>query len=91
MEQGRFRIVGGTDSEPPGATVPTADDVLREARRRLSTGDIDPYRVRALATGRAVPNAVRYRMMQIEFVANTLCALRPIPADFADDRYWPAG
>ena len=91
MEQARFRIVGGTDINPPDRTLPTAEDVLREARRRLATGDNDPHRLRALATGRPVPSATRYRMMQIEFVATTLSALRPIPADFADDRYWPGG
>ena len=92
MGQHRFRIVGGTDMDraEPAPFSPTAQDVQREARRRLAAANIEAERIRAQATGRAMPNAARYLMLQIEFVARSLGALRPIPADFADDRYWPA-
>lgn len=87
----RFMIVGGTDMDlqDRAPAIPTPEDVQREARRRLATAQIETARVRALATGRDMPKAAHYLVMQIEFAARALSALRPIPDDFSDDAYWP--
>jgi hypothetical protein len=92
MAQQRFRIVGGTDLDLQDyrSDAPSPADVHREARRRLAAAKINAERIRALATGRDMPSAPRYLAMQIDFVARSLAALRPVPADFADDIYWPA-
>lgn len=92
MRKFRLEIVGGTDREAAEGCHrhPTAEDVRREARRRLAIAGHDTARVRAIAMGRELPASSRYLGMQIEFVAQSLAALRPIPPDFASDRYWPA-
>ncbi|WP_411034209.1 hypothetical protein [Shinella sp. BYT-45] len=91
MASHRLRIVGGTDMDrgAPPPRLPTPADVYREARRRLANADIQTLRVRAAATGRDMPRAAHYLALQIEFVARSLAALHPIPADFAEDIYWP--
>jgi hypothetical protein len=96
-----LRIVGGTDmtvgyddrghasAHGLARTVPTPEDVHREARRRLARMNFDGLRARALVAGYEMPRASRYLAMQIEFVSRSLAALQPIPDDFADDLYWP--
>jgi hypothetical protein len=88
----RLKVVGGTDVDcrDQDTHQPNSDDVYREARRRLAIANVSMLRIRALAAGRDVPKTAGYRVMQIEFVARSLASLRPIPADFADDIYWPA-
>lgn len=69
---------------------PQAADVEREAARRLAALGYERWRNRQRATGIPMPRTVHYGAMQIEFVASTLMALAPIPADFRSDIYWPA-
>ena len=69
---------------------PDRDDVRREAIRRLNESGYHPSRIRASATGAPIPAALRYLSMQIDFAAEALSRLDPIPADFRSDGYWPA-
>lgn len=77
----------GIERQDPLA--PTAADVHREAARRLRLIGYHGHRVRSLGTGKLMPDAIRHFKMQVDFVAETLSAQTPIPADFAEDRYWP--
>ncbi|QRM57395.1 hypothetical protein [Sinorhizobium sp. BG8] len=89
MSQGfRLRIVAGTDMID-GRVGPTSEDVRREAQRRLSLAGYGTMYARQLATGGRVPNSIAFLRMQIEFVAETLAELEPIPEDFRSDEYWP--
>lgn len=69
---------------------PQRIDVEREAARRLARLGYDRWRNRQQGTGIPMPRTVHYSAIQIEFVASTLSALAPIPADFRSDIYWPA-
>ncbi len=69
---------------------PTVDDVRREAARRLSRSGYDRLRSKELATGAPMPATLKYLRMQIDFAAEALSQLAPIPADFRSDDYWPA-
>ena len=59
------------------------------ARRRLARAGHDHYHVRHQVTGAAIPRDIAYFAMQVEFVANTLLTIVPIPEDFRKDHYWP--
>lgn len=65
------------------------EDVQREARRRLKALKIEEWRVREFVTGAPMPENIRHLSLQIEFAAQALGRLSPIPADYADDIYWP--
>lgn len=65
------------------------EEVHAEARRRLRALKLDEWRVREFVTGTPMPDTVRHRSLQIEFAAQAIARLSPIPADFADDIYWP--
>jgi hypothetical protein len=41
------------------------------------------------AAGVPMPPAFQYFAMQIDFAADAICRLDPIPADFRSDLYWP--
>lgn len=69
---------------------PCRDDVRQEAQRRINASGYTRARARALATGAAIPEAIRRFALQVAAVAETLSATPPIPADFQSDRYWPA-
>ncbi|MBX5146433.1 hypothetical protein [Rhizobium lentis] len=69
---------------------PSRDDVRREAARRLDASGYHLSRVREFATGAPMPASLRYLSLQINFVAETLSKLDPIPLDFCSDAYWPA-
>jgi hypothetical protein len=79
-----LRVVGGT------ACIPNRDDLRREAARRLERLLHGQYKARALATGAPVPQHIRDLALQYDFVVETLSALKPIPADFRSDIYWPS-
>ena len=64
-------------------------DVQAEARRRLTTIKLEEWRVREFVTGVPMPDTVRHLALQIEFAAQAIGRLSPIPADYADDVYWP--
>ncbi|EJZ21180.1 hypothetical protein NE852_19855 [Rhizobium sp. Pop5] len=77
-------------NERPGAGCgPSPEDVQREAARRLSESGCHLSRVREFATGVPMPAALKYMSLQIDFVAEALLRLDPIPLDFRSDAYWP--
>ncbi|PDS74090.1 hypothetical protein [Rhizobium sp. L43] len=70
---------------------PSRDDVRREAARRLSESGYHLSRVREFATGMPMLAALKHLSLQIDFAAEALSRLDPIPEDFRSDGYWPAG
>ena len=86
-----LRVVAGRDVEVVEEGAPGAGpaDVWREARRRLARAGHDRYHVRHQVTGAAIPRDIAYFAMQVEFVANTLLTIVPIPEDYRKDHYWP--
>lgn len=70
---------------------PNRDDVRKEAARRIEGSGYHLSRIREFATGAPMPATLRYLRMQIDFAAEALARLDPIPADFRSDSYWPAG
>lgn len=66
-----------------------AADVEAEAERRRREGRVTEWRVREYVTGTPMPPDIKYLELQIDFAARAICRLSPIPADFADDLYWP--
>ena len=92
----RFAVISGsrewTEAAPervmPQRTV-EVEDVQYEARRRLKSLKIEEWRVREFVTGTPVPDNIRHLALQIEYAAQAIGRLSPIPADFADDVYWP--
>jgi len=65
-------------------------DVLAEAMRRIKASGYERYHTRYLVTGEPIPKRLQYLKIQMAWVADTLAALDPIPADYAEDKYWPA-
>ena len=65
-------------------------DVDAEARRRKAALKLDEWQMREYVTGRQMPEGIRHLALQIDFAANAISRLSPIPADFADDIYWPS-
>jgi len=68
---------------------PDHEDVRREAERRLGASGYHRSRVREFAVGVPIPSPIKYLAMQIEFAAEAICRLDPIPVDFHSDLYWP--
>ncbi|MGV3550347.1 hypothetical protein [Rhizobium sp.] len=87
MQHMRFRTVAGTALE--ARQWPCREDVRLEAQRRLNASGYTRHRARALATGVDMPAAIRHYALQVNFVADKLIALKPIPQDFQSDTYWP--
>jgi sulfur relay (sulfurtransferase) DsrC/TusE family protein len=82
----RFAVISGsrewTEATPEriSAQRPVdVEDVHFEARRR----------VREFVTGTPMPDSIRHIAAQIEFAAQAIGRLSPIPLDYADDVYWP--
>ena len=71
-------------------TVPTQEDVLREAERRMDAIGYRTLRNRETLTGIPIPCEIRYLAMQIGYVAEAIVRLGNIPLDFRSDVYWPA-
>ena len=84
IKGGQFEAVS---EMPPAVFGP--QHVSQEATRRLRQAGYQQAHMRSLATGQALPKPLHYFKMQVDFVARTLSALDPVPADFASDRYWP--
>ena len=86
-----FRVIEGGLG---GATIvkgpADADDVRREAARRLKMAGYDEGQTRSFVTGRPLPDGLRYLKLQMDFAAAALLKMSPIPADFRDRKYWPA-
>ncbi|QDZ10148.1 hypothetical protein [Devosia ginsengisoli] len=65
------------------------EDVEAEARRRLRACHIQEWRTREFITGRPMPHEIRHFALQVEFAANAISQLSPIPDDYDSDVYWP--
>ncbi|MGB3339243.1 MAG: hypothetical protein WBA73_18865 [Devosia sp.] len=93
----RFEVIEGSRewTEPtrrqsaPAMVAIHVDDVEAEARRRLRSCRIDEWRTREFITGRPMPDDVRHFALQVEFAAQAISRLVPIPDDFDSDVYWP--
>ncbi|MBN9335185.1 hypothetical protein [Devosia sp.] len=92
----RFAVISGsrewTEATPEriSAQRPVdVEDVHFEARRRLKSLKIEEWRVREFVTGTPMPDSIRHIAAQIEFAAQAIGRLSPIPLDYADDVYWP--
>jgi hypothetical protein len=73
-----------------GDYMPSRDDVLREAERRIKASGYETWHNRETLTGMPVPREIRYLALQIGYVAEAIGRLADIPADFRSDSYWPA-
>lgn len=65
------------------------EDVEAEARRRLRSCKLNEWRTREFITGQPMPDDVRHFALQVEFAAQAISRLSPIPEDFDSDVYWP--
>jgi hypothetical protein len=86
-----LRVIEGGLTETSDTTTRSLSksDVMAEAMRRIKTSGYDRYHARYLVTGEAIPKRLQYLKIQIAWVADTLSGLDPIPADYAEDKYWP--
>jgi len=89
IEGGRGQAVQMDDRSEKGRG-PSRDDVRQEAARRLSASVCHLSRIREFATGAPMLASLKYLSLQIDFAAETLSRLDPIPEDFRADGYWPA-
>ena len=64
-------------------------DVEAEARRRLRLVKLNEWRTREFVTGQPMPDEIRHYALQVEFAAQAISRLLPIPSDFDSDIYWP--
>jgi hypothetical protein len=91
----RFAVVDDNRewSEPQAGTsaarVVDSDEIESEARRRKAMLKLDEWELRQYVTDRPVPEHIVQMCVQIDLAAAALSRLSPIPADFADDLYWP--
>lgn len=92
----RFAVVTGSREWTEASSEQVAprrpievEDVQREARRRLKSLKLEEWRAREFITGVPIPDHIRHLALQIEFAAEAIGRLSPIPADYADDVYWP--
>ncbi|AHF85844.1 hypothetical protein RLEG3_30275 [Rhizobium leguminosarum bv. trifolii WSM1689] len=90
IEGGRGRAVQMEDRSKEGRG-PSRDDVRREAARRISESGYHLSRIREFATGVPMLASLKHLSLQIDFAAEALSRLDPIPEDFRADGYWPAG
>lgn len=85
-----FRVIEGGLG---GATVihapAGADDISREAARRLRDAGYDDALARSFVSGRAVPEGLKYLKLQMDQARAALSRRSPTPPDFRDDKYWP--
>jgi hypothetical protein len=88
IEGGRGAAVAAEWCEAPRE--PGKDDVKREAARRLGASGYHIARIREMATGVGMPSHLKYLPIQLNFAAEALSQLVPIPSDFDADGYWPA-
>ena len=90
----KLRVIEGglsTAEKPDDSTDrwPDHGDVRREAERRLGVCGYHRSRIMEFAVGVPIPSPIKYLAMQIEFAAEAICRLDPIPVDFHSDLYWP--
>lgn len=93
----RFAAIEGSRewTEPSWRATGTAgvtilvEDVEAEARRRLRSCHLDEWRRREFISGHPMPDDIRHFAVQVEFAAQAISRLSPIPDDFDSDVYWP--
>lgn len=93
----RFAVIEGSrEWTEPSRPAPRSaavsilvEDVEAEARRRLRSCRTQEWRTREFITGRPMPDDVRHFALQVEFAAQAISRLSPIPEDFDSDVYWP--
>ena len=93
----RFEVIEGSRewTEPvwrqtsPAQSAVLVEDVEAEARRRLRSCKINEWRTREFITGQPMPDDIRHFALQVEFAAQAISRLLPIPDDFDSDVYWP--
>jgi len=91
----RLRVIEGglvaADQRGRGAESrrPDSEDVRREAARRLGASGYNRSRVMEFAAGVPMPAVLKYLAMQINFAAEAISRLDPIPVDYHSDLYWP--
>ncbi len=93
----RFAVVeGGKEWTEPRRQGPTSvqtnvavEDVEAEANRRLRAVKLNEWRTREFITGHPMPDHIRHYALQIDFAAEAISRLSPIPEDFDSDVYWP--
>ena len=93
----RFEVIEGSRewTEPvwrqtsPAQAAVLVEDVEAEARRRLRSCKINEWRTREFITGQPMPDDIRHFALQVEFAAQAISRLLPIPDDFDSDVYWP--
>ncbi|MBY5363981.1 hypothetical protein HFO97_29395 [Rhizobium leguminosarum] len=90
IEGGRGQAMQMDDRSAEGRG-PSKDDVRREAARRISESGYHLSRIREFATGVPMLASLKHLSLQIDFAAEALLRLDPIPEDFCADGYWPAG
>lgn len=64
-------------------------EIEAEARRRKNLLRIDEWRMREYVTGNPIPVRIDQVCHQIDLAAQALARMSVIPADYADDVYWP--
>lgn len=85
--EGGLSSAGQRDSQTSDRG-PEREDIRREAARRLSASGYHRSCVME-SLGVPMPSALQYLAMQIDFAADAIGRLDPIPADFRSDLYWP--
>lgn len=86
-----FRVIeGGLGGASIVRGPADAEDVRREAARRLKAAGYDEAQTRSFATGRPVPEGLKYFKLQIDYATAALQRHSPVPANYRDDKYWPA-
>lgn len=86
-----FRVIEGGLG---GATVVRgpagAEDIAREASRRLKAAGYDDAMARSFVTGCGIPEGLKYFKLQVDYAVAALTRRSPTPVDFRDDKYWPS-
>ena len=79
----------GRESQMSSLSGPSPSDVRDEALRRRSEAGVERARHRR-SLGLATEPATLYLGLQIDFVAEKLVSLDPVPEDYRSDSYWPS-
>ena len=67
----------------------TKQDVKNEARRRIEETNLSWYVEREVSGGTAIPDEIKTYCAEVRAASDDIEANDPIPADYADDKYWP--
>lgn len=75
---------------PPAPATPTIAHVRAEAAGRIEQAMPRWMIDREVSGGKPVPEPIKAHAAAIRAASDRLEAMDPVPADFADDRWWPA-